>query len=471
MAANNITPKYSIDDLDLSKYGIDYSAAYRQELADIFRKSATAAYGQAQQDYSNLMSQERASLQDTLRRSQAEAVATGASKGMQAANELSSLLGFQQAAAQNGAQMQRDYAAAMAAADQSALDFQNAQATVGANIAAADVASQAQKYAADISDPYRIFKQYQNAINTGNPQIAEMILRTFAASSGMTSEDINNLIKSWDFSAQANPDLDAIPESGGTAPGTGSASSGNTNPNAMGQGGLSVQTGDFKDQAGKNFFVKIDGKEYRRLELQQNKTIPSEVEKIATNKIGDNQLFVVEDQLYLKKNGKTYAVGDSGVDWDGDGIWEGLFSKDNEYANESVAKLKQILAENYTYDAKGNMIGAGEGYPALLHNFNYETGKNFSATFGGKKYTHLELGTKLGANSDAMKYANSHDIRNQQFFLYNNEVYIKTKEGTWRVGGIGNVGYDSEGKGTGRAQYNALRDALKQAEAAKQNKG
>ena len=83
----NAQAGFGISDIDLKKYGIDYSEEDRNNIAKIFQDSATAAYKQAQTNFSNIMAQEQATLQDTLRRSQAEAVATGASRGMQAANE------------------------------------------------------------------------------------------------------------------------------------------------------------------------------------------------------------------------------------------------------------------------------------------------------------------------------------------------------------------------------------------------
>lgn len=194
---------------DLSAYGIDYSQAQRDAIANIFKDSATAAYGTAQNQYSNTMAQQQASLQDTMRRSQAQAVATGASKGMQAANELSAMLGLQQTAAQEASAVQGSYAEALANAQQQAYDIQNAANQIGASMYAADttagaekysadVASDAQKYAANIdaqiNDPYRIFSELDAAKTSGDNIKYDALLNAYLSSSGVSEGSVKEFM-------------------------------------------------------------------------------------------------------------------------------------------------------------------------------------------------------------------------------------------------------------------------------------
>ena len=179
---------------DLSKYGIDYSQEQRDAIAGIFQEAANKAYQTSQNEFSNSMASQQASLQDTIRRSQAQAVATGASRGMQAANELSSMLGLQQAAAQEASAMQGTYAEALASAQQKAYDVQNAANQIGMQGYIADSASEAQKYAANMeaymNDPYRVLTEIQALRNSGNNAAADALMTNWMTSHGATESQV-----------------------------------------------------------------------------------------------------------------------------------------------------------------------------------------------------------------------------------------------------------------------------------------
>lgn len=206
------TPTYNIDQIkknantgttvrspeDLQKYGIDYSQAQRDAIANIFANQATTAYGAAQNQYANNMAQQQASLQDTIRRSQAQAVATGASKGMQAANELSSILGLQEQAAQGATELQGTYADALAKAQQQAFDVQNARAQIGAEIAAADIAGKAQEYSVGLdyqaNDPFRVLSEMATLREQGDDATADMLLTSWLTAQGVSEAKIKEIV-------------------------------------------------------------------------------------------------------------------------------------------------------------------------------------------------------------------------------------------------------------------------------------
>lgn len=184
--------------MNLKDYGIDYSQEQRDEIAGIFANEATKAYGSAQNEYSNLMAQQQSSLQDTIRRSQAQAVATGASRGMQAANELSSMLGLQEQAAQGATTLQGDYATALANAQKSAMDVQNTRAQIGSEIAAADIAGEAQKYSVGMdyqaNDTSRIISEIAAARASGDNATADYLLAILGASHGLSEGQVANAV-------------------------------------------------------------------------------------------------------------------------------------------------------------------------------------------------------------------------------------------------------------------------------------
>lgn len=214
MAQNNkeTKPNYNIDaakanastgmavgsQADLQRYGIDYSQAQRDEIANIFANEATQAYGTAQNEYAKTMAQQQNSLQDTIRRSQAQAVATGASRGMQAANELSAMLGLQEQAAQGATEMQGSYAEALANAQKQAMDMQNTRAQIGSQIAAADIAGEAQKYSVGLdyqaNDPYRVLTEIAALRAQGDTAAADALMTTWMSSQGATEAQTSNAV-------------------------------------------------------------------------------------------------------------------------------------------------------------------------------------------------------------------------------------------------------------------------------------
>lgn len=215
MSTTNKDTTYNIDQLkknaatdtllnsgkvNLQDYGIDYSQAQRDEIAGIFANDATKAYGKAQNDFSNTMAAQQATLQDTIRRSQAQAVATGASRGMQAANELSNILGLQEEAARGATEMQGSYAEALANAQKQAMEMQNARAQTGVQAYAADAAAEAQKYSVNMdvqtNDPYRVITEIFNLRNQGDTAAADALLTGWLASQGVAEGSINNLVTS-----------------------------------------------------------------------------------------------------------------------------------------------------------------------------------------------------------------------------------------------------------------------------------
>lgn len=179
---------------DLNKYGIDYSPEQREEIANIFRAEADAAYNTARNDYARTMAAEQNTLRDTIRRSQAQSVATGASRGLQAANELSAMLGLQEQAAQGAAQMQGSYAETLAKASQRAMEQQNARAQVGATIAAADIAGEAQKYSMNMdymaNDPYKVLDMIKYYESIGDTTTADMLRNVFKYGSGVPESQV-----------------------------------------------------------------------------------------------------------------------------------------------------------------------------------------------------------------------------------------------------------------------------------------
>ena len=95
-----------------SKYGITYDA---KAIEDKFNEATKAEYDVLRKEYEatqnqfyNNMYNNQMTALDTIRKSNAEAVATGASRGVQAANELSSILGLQQSTTDEATQLAVD---------------------------------------------------------------------------------------------------------------------------------------------------------------------------------------------------------------------------------------------------------------------------------------------------------------------------------------------------------------------------
>ena len=277
-------PEYK-SPLNPADYGIDYSQEQRDAISKIFQDAATAAYGTAQNQFSNSMAQQQATLSDTIRRSQAQAVATGASRGMQAANELSSILGLQQAAAQEASAMQGTYAEALANASKSAYDVQNAANQVGAQMYAADSATAGQQYAADISDPYRILNVAMDLKNSGQSAAADMLLQSFLASSGVS-----------EGAAQ-------------------SAISGVNNPigadgKALTSSWITGTTNNVRHVGGDNFNFTLDGTKYK---LEVGSKANAEITAAAKG-LKANTPFIYDGIAYIKLGSdKVYRVGGRGT--------------------------------------------------------------------------------------------------------------------------------------------------------------
>lgn len=277
---------------DLQKYGIDYSQEQRDQIANIFANQATAAYGTAQQDYAKTMAAEQNSLRDTIRRSQAQSVATGASRGMQAANELSAMLGLQEQAAQGAAQMQGSYAEALANAQQQAMEIQNARAQVGSNIAAADIAGEAQKYSVGMdyqaNDPLKVLDVIKYLEDNGDSATANMLRTVFMTQQGATESQV-----------------------AGTLGNITTQNSGNLSEAWSKQG----NTSNLRDTlVGDNFDVTIDGVEYG-LELGTLQSSDSEVTTLANQKqVPLYTAFIYKNQVYIRTSDGIHRVGGTGKD-------------------------------------------------------------------------------------------------------------------------------------------------------------
>lgn len=101
------------DPSELAKqYGITYDANAIQSKFDAATKAQYDAsrkeYAATENKYYNDMYNNQASSIDAIRKANAQAVATGASRGMQAANELSSVLGMQQTGAEGATKLAVD---------------------------------------------------------------------------------------------------------------------------------------------------------------------------------------------------------------------------------------------------------------------------------------------------------------------------------------------------------------------------
>ena len=114
---NNITTPNKTSNLmsssDLAnKYGITYDA---NAIESKFNEATKAEYDVLRKEYEatqnkfyNNMYNNQMTALDTIRKSNAEAISTGASRGVQAANELSSILGLQQATTEEATQLAVD---------------------------------------------------------------------------------------------------------------------------------------------------------------------------------------------------------------------------------------------------------------------------------------------------------------------------------------------------------------------------
>ena len=142
-------------------YGIDYDKDTILSLLNGATKAQYDAQRQTTQettdDFYNQMSASQAGLLDTLRSNQAGAVATGASKGMAAAQELSALLGLQATNTQGATdlanaknKLDAEEAAAYAANTKTALDTSNSLKQAIANLDSTKYGYDTQGYASEL---------------------------------------------------------------------------------------------------------------------------------------------------------------------------------------------------------------------------------------------------------------------------------------------------------------------------------
>ena len=127
------TKKYTMDDL-FADYGIDY--ANPEDYAAKAKETTLAKYASDRTDLANTTNQyynnlynTQNTVMDTIRQSNAQAVASGASKGVQAATTLSALLGLQNESVQGATELAnesiklaQDETAAVLEAEQKARD-------------------------------------------------------------------------------------------------------------------------------------------------------------------------------------------------------------------------------------------------------------------------------------------------------------------------------------------------------------
>ena len=142
-------------------YGIDYD---KDTILSLLNGATKAQYDARRQttqettdDFYNQMSASQAGLLDTLRSNQAGAVATGASKGMAAAQELSALLGLQATNTQGATdlanaknKLDAEEAAAYAANTKTALDTSNTLKQAIANLDSTKYGYDTQGYASEL---------------------------------------------------------------------------------------------------------------------------------------------------------------------------------------------------------------------------------------------------------------------------------------------------------------------------------
>ena len=141
--------------------GVDYD---RQAIQDVFRDATDkeyaakqATYNRTQNQYYNRLATSQNSYIDAMRKSNAQAVMSGAGRGVQAANQLSTLLGLSQQTSgdntmltQEGRQLGYDHAAAQAANVRDALQYANEQKLALGSLSQQHYATDAQKYAAEL---------------------------------------------------------------------------------------------------------------------------------------------------------------------------------------------------------------------------------------------------------------------------------------------------------------------------------
>lgn len=290
---------------DYSKYGIDFSQEQMAKWEQMFKDQATAAYNTAQNDFSNTMASTQASLADTIRRSRAQAVATGASRGMQAANELSSMLGLQQTAAQEASKMQGTYAEALANAQKNAFDMQNAIAQVGIQGYAADSASNAQMYAAGVDDPYRIFSVSDSLRAAGRTQAADAMLASYYKGMGYTTEEAEALVAQFNLDTKGN-EITGVTE---WTPGNNGVIKGKHS--SLGDAS-SANFSDLRNGNKESFLYDFDGKTYSleatgsSITEKSNPTLYKTLNTLSGDSHSTGELVYHGDRVYIYAGGNIW---------------------------------------------------------------------------------------------------------------------------------------------------------------------
>lgn len=310
--------------LDLSKYGIDFSEQRREEIANIFRSQADSAYRTAQNQYSSQMASQQASLNDSIRRSQAEAVATGASRGMTAAQQLSNMLGLQQEAATGATTLQGNYATEYAKASQEAMNMQNKQAEIGSNLYSAD----AQKYVADreydANDFMRVIREASELRAQGRNNEAEMLLKNAMSANGVwdpnsASNAVQGITKT---DPKSGEQYDWTPEQR-TLIESDSSNSRTAFTNTKGRDGENFDNkGDIGKGQGADFFIGTN-------KVEADKAAPKETQKelsTAYPNLNEGNVVYYKGNLYV-------ATGDGG--------WRGVRPKSG--SNKNIKAYESAL--------------------------------------------------------------------------------------------------------------------------------
>ena len=185
---NGITPqKPNLAGLDLGDlYGITYD---KDAILNLLNGATKAQYASQKEDYQdtvddfyNQMTDSQSSLLDTLRSSQANAVATGASKGMAAAQQLSTILGLQDVTQQTATdlgneknKLDAEENAAYATNENTALTTSNSLKEALANLASTNYGYDTQKYASELDFTaalQAVLGEIIQSQNSGNATVA-----------------------------------------------------------------------------------------------------------------------------------------------------------------------------------------------------------------------------------------------------------------------------------------------------------
>jgi hypothetical protein len=181
-------------------YGFDYN---QQNIYDTYKKSLDAGYAarynqQAQTDatYYDNAAVAQNTLTDTLRQQQSQAILSGASKGMQAANALSAVLGTSQQFAANATQLAKDreqigkeYATDYTNMGVKALDTYNALGNQLADISKNLYSSDTSRYVGQLD--------YNSAVNTANAQMAAQSMAAKAQYESAVANDVASIYQQY----------------------------------------------------------------------------------------------------------------------------------------------------------------------------------------------------------------------------------------------------------------------------------